>query len=214
VGGSTIEPGDDDVSQPVIRTAGRADLGRLVEILSAAFAEDPVVTWMIGAERATPARRRSFFRTLVGHHPLPLGGCDLTEHGAAVWLPPGQLSVPSIRQLRQFPGLVRTFGPRLRAAAEADELMRSHRPSVPHWYLQFIGVEPGCTGRGIGASLLRHRLALIDTEPAPAYLESSQRANVPLYQRHGFQVIDEVRFAPDAPLEFLMLRPAAGPGGT
>jgi GNAT superfamily N-acetyltransferase len=213
VTGSTGEQPGAGAGKPAVRTAGRADLRRLVDILSAAFAEDPVTTWLIGPERVTPARTRAFFQTLVGQHSLPLGGSDITEHGAAVWLPPGELSVSPAQQLRQLPGLVRAFGPRLRAAAQADELMRRHRPAMPHWYLQFVGVEPGHTGQGIGGALLRHRLALIDAQPAPAYLESSQRANLPLYERHGFEVIEEVRLTPDAPVEFLMLRAAATPGG-
>lgn len=198
------------MSEPAvrIRTAGRPDLDRVVDLLSAAFAGDPVVRWVIGADRVNPARRRAFFRTLVGLHSLPLGGCDLTEHGAAVWVPPGQPEPSQWQELRQLPGLVRAFGSRLRAGAEIDALMRSHRPAEPHWYLQFVGVEPGQTGRGIGGALLAHRLAQVDAQSAPAYLESSLRTNVPLYQRHGFEVVEEIRFTADAPLEFLMVRPA------
>lgn len=192
-----------------MRIAERRDLDQVVDILAAAFAADPVVRWVIGAERVNSARLRHFFRAIVGQHSLVLGGCDLTAHGAAAWVPPGQTFPSRVQQLRQLPGLVRAFGPRLMASAEADQLMRSHHPDVPHWYLQFVGVEPSYTGQGIGSSLLKYRLDQIDAHPAPAYLESSQKANLPLYLRHGFEISEELRFTPEAPLEYLMWRPAA-----
>ena len=45
----------------------------------------------------------------------------------------------------------------------------------------------------------------------PAYLESSSPANVPLYRRHGFEVVEVLKAAPDAPEMWAMWRePHAG----
>ena len=60
--------------------------GELVDTLAAAFATDPVVTWLLGAAER---RRRRFFRMLVSPATVGLGGCDRTDGGAAVWHPPG-----------------------------------------------------------------------------------------------------------------------------
>ncbi|KAI3332505.1 hypothetical protein HD806DRAFT_197318 [Xylariaceae sp. AK1471] len=48
-------------------------------------------------------------------------------------------------------------------------------------------------GRGIGAALLRSALDLADKEGVPAYLESARLA-APLYQRHGFAIVDTLEY--------------------
>ena len=40
--------------------------------------------------------------------------------------------------------------------------------------------------------MMRSRLDRCDAEHAPAYLESSNPANVPYYQRFGFEVTGEI----------------------
>src|SRR5687767_6551888 len=69
----------------------------------------------------------------------------------------------------------------------------------------FIGVEPARQGRGLGAALLRAQLAVCDQAGLPAYLESSNPRNRPLYERHGFEAIGEIKVA-DCPLVVPMLR--------
>lgn len=65
------------------------------------------------------------------------------------------------------------------------------RPSEPHYYLSLLGTHPGRSGGGWGMGLLADNLARIDAEGAAAYLESSNPANVPRYERLGFAVFDE-----------------------
>ena len=45
----------------------------------------------------------------------------------------------------------------------------------------------------------------------PAYLESSSPANVPLYRRHGFEVVEVLKATPDAPEMWAMWREARAP---
>ena len=53
--------------------------------------------------------------------------------------------------------------------------------------------------------LLRHGLALADRDGLPVYLESSNPANLGLYRRHGFDVLEEVRVGASPP-KFALLR--------
>jgi ribosomal protein S18 acetylase RimI-like enzyme len=71
--------------------------------------------------------------------------------------------------------------------------MEESHPHEPHWHLAFIGVDPAHQGQGIGAALLRYALERIDELGLHAYLESSNPANIPLYSRHGFEVLCEIR---------------------
>ena len=54
-----------------------------------------------------------------------------------------------------------------------------------------IGVDPTHRHKGYGSLLLRHGLAQCDRDHATAYLESSNPANIPLYERHGFVLTGE-----------------------
>ncbi|MUM34208.1 GNAT family N-acetyltransferase, partial [Mycolicibacterium sp. CBMA 361] len=74
----------------------------------------------------------------------------------------------------------------------ASELMKKHHPEEPHWYLAVIGSDPTVRGGGYGQALMRSRLDRCDAEHAPAYLESSNPANVPYYERFGFEVTGEM----------------------
>lgn len=56
-----------------------------------------------------------------------------------------------------------------------------------------IGVDPAHQGGGIGSALIAEGLKAVDRDGLIAYLESSNPRNIPLYQRHGFEVIGEIQ---------------------
>jgi ribosomal protein S18 acetylase RimI-like enzyme len=56
-----------------------------------------------------------------------------------------------------------------------------------------IAADPSQTGRGLGAALMKHALQICDEQGLPAYLESSNPRNISLYERHGFEVMGEIR---------------------
>jgi ribosomal protein S18 acetylase RimI-like enzyme len=86
-----------------------------------------------------------------------------------------------------------------------EEMGRYH-PAELHWHLPMIGIHPSHQRRGYGAALLRHGLTLCDEQGVPAYLESSNPENIPLYQRHGFEVLGTIQVG-TSPGITPMLRP-------
>ena len=120
--------------------------------------------------------------------------------GAALWLPPGSeldeaaigASLPSGRE-GEF--------------AAVFEAMASYHPQEPHWYLPLIGVDPARHRKGFGAALLQDTLRRCDQDHVAAYLESTNPANITLYQRHGFELRGTIQVGSAPPL-FPMLRPA------
>ena len=120
--------------------------------------------------------------------------------GAALWLPPGSeldeaaigASLPSGRE-SEF--------------AAVFEAMTSYHPQEPHWYLPLIGVDPARHRKGYGAALLQDTLRRCDQDYVAAYLESTNPANITLYQRHGFELRGTIQVGSAPPL-FPMLRPA------
>jgi GNAT superfamily N-acetyltransferase len=111
---------------------------------------------------------------------------------AAVWIPPGGTEIAEADEARVEPLLEELVGAR---AAEILELLErfeaAHPRDEPHYYLSLLGTHPAHAGRGLGMALLAESLQRIDSEGAPAYLESSNPANNHRYERHGFAKIGE-----------------------
>ena len=93
------------------------------------------------------------------------------------------------------------MGPRMIAAMGSRSLpglrvlhaVEGPHPKEPaHCYLRVIGCEPDRQGQGVGSRLMQPMLEQCDARGMPAYLESSNEKNVPLYRRHGFEVTGEV----------------------
>ena len=62
-------------------------------------------------------------------------------------------------------------------------------PDAPHYYLEYIGVEPTHQGQGLGSMLLTELTRSADAAKVGCYLETATERNVLLYQRFGFQII-------------------------
>ena len=153
------------------------------------------------------ARDEKVFAFLSRFHRAP-GASDLyvdddgTPVGAAMWNPPGYTEKVN-KWLVPLQALA-VFRGGFRRSAVVESIFPKLHPKEPHWYLPAIGAT--IQGRGIGSALLEHRLSQVNG--VPAYLESSHRDNIPLYERFGFAVVDEIKLPMDGPLIWPMLRPA------
>jgi GNAT superfamily N-acetyltransferase len=187
-----------------VRQATSADVTDLAATIGAAFQDDPVMSWCY----PDPGRRREIlpriFR-LVIDATLAEGGIYTTADRAAgaVWVPPGAVDGAAEEALAAAMAAASgDYADRLFMLLEA---LDPKRPSVPHQYLYLFGTRPEWQSRGLGSALLRPMLAACDRDGTPAYLEASSQRNVPLYQRHGFEVTEEV-VLPDGPTAWLMWR--------
>ena len=178
-------------------TAGELD--RVTTVLARAFQEDPMWRWALGRDDVDERRARlgRFFdvvaRKVHARQELIFAAGDFA--GAAVWMPPGKWRFTLGDEARVAPGVVAAFGAtgtvrllRLLMGVERVHLRE------PHYYLFAIGADPTHQGRGVGSALLAPMLARCDDEKLPAYLESSNPANLSFYRRHGFVATGELRF--------------------
>lgn len=69
-------------------------------------------------------------------------------------------------------------------------LHRRHAP-FPHWHLSPVAVEPPHQGKGLARRLLTAMFARLDREDLPCFLETQSAANVAVYERYGFAVVEE-----------------------
>jgi GNAT superfamily N-acetyltransferase len=79
------------------------------------------------------------------------------------------------------------------------------RPTYPHWYLPFFGVEESKQGNGLGSGLLSACLDYIDLGGLPAYLLAPNPRNVPFLERFGFVLKGEAQEG-SAPALAVMIR--------
>ena len=188
-----------------VKSARSTDQGRVVETIVLAFADDPAARWMY----PNAVQYLEYFPQFVG----AFGGRAFDSgmvhevgdfRGAALWLAPGihpdddgivDLIVRSVPE-RDHEAMFSLF-----------ERMGEYHPAEPHWHLPLIGVEPHDQGRGLGSALLHNALARCDAEGTPAYLESSNERNIPLYRRHGFEVMGKIRVGTSPPITPMLRRP-------
>jgi ribosomal protein S18 acetylase RimI-like enzyme len=195
-----------------IRVATAADVPALVDVLVRAFDDDPLLSWAIrnGPRRGDALRR--LFELVLLRLTLPYGHVYTTAdvRGAALWVPPNRWNQGFTEQLKQLPDWVAIVGVGrlLPVFLEMDSLFRRH-PRRPHFYLPFLGVDPSVQGRGIGSALLHNLLQKCDADTVPAYLETSNPRNIPLYERHGFRVVEALEMRFGGPTVWLMWRPGA-----
>ena len=105
-----------------------------------------------------------------------------------------------------MPGLLRALGRHVGRGQAVEDAVEAAHPEEPHWYLSTIGTASHARGAGGGTALLKSRLDRIDSEHAPAYLESSKESNVPYYERFGFTVTGEIHVPGGGPTLWAMWR--------
>jgi GNAT superfamily N-acetyltransferase len=188
-----------------VRIMAPEDEARAIDTIALAFAADPMSRWVWPEAHQYLSVIQRVIRAFGGaafRHDGAFCSGDFT--GVALWLAPGVSS--DEKQLAQ---LMDTSGSR--AAREGMtaifEQMAKYHPKGPQWYLPLIGVDPAQQGKGHGDALMRHALERVDHDKIPAYLESSNPRNIPLYRRHGFEEIGEIQ-AGSSPTIVPMLRRA------
>lgn len=187
-----------------VRSASRDEESAVSAVIALAFAADPMARWSLRDAQTYLAVMPDLIRAF-GAAAYDSDSADVSEDfgGAALWLPPGV--EPNIETLER---LIRANAdPAILSEVDAifDAMARYH-PTGPHWYLPLIGADPARQGQGIGSALMRHALARCDSEGAAAYLESSNPRNIPLYQRHGFDILGIIQIG-SSPVVTPMLRP-------
>ena len=185
-----------------VEAAPAADEAAVVDTLMLAFASDPATRWTWPAPSAYLAAFAPFARAFGGAAFVHGSAFHIGTAGAALWLPPGvgpddQAMVALMQATASPESMV--------DGMQVMQQMASFHPHEPHWYLPLIGVDPAWQGKGVGGRLMKHATDLFDRDGALAYLESSSPRNIPLYQRHGFEILGRIQ-AGSSPSFMPMLR--------
>jgi GNAT superfamily N-acetyltransferase len=194
------------MSIPEVRLATEDDRDRVVDTMVLGFAADPVMRWMWPDSTVYVDAMRKFVEA-YGGKAFGENTAYLADGGnaAALWYAPGvDVEDEPLADLFQSTVAEDRIDD---AFAVLEDLDRYHPHDEPCWFLAIIAADPGWTGRGLGAELMKHALVPCDDAGLPAYLESSNPRNISLYQRHGFEIMGEIQHG-TSPVVTPMLRPA------
>ena len=180
-----------------------------IRTLALGFSADPVARWIWEDPYAYFRYMPEFISTFCGEAFNCSTAVALEGYRAvAMWLPPG--TEPDSAALDAI------FEVSLRPEIEHDvaelfvQMETYHDSQRPCWYLPMIAADPAFMGRGYGGHALAHALRWCDNEGAVAYLESSNRRNIGLYRRFGFELIGEIQ-AGASPKMYPMVRAPCPP---
>lgn len=191
-----------------VHVARPAEVDAVASTIAGAFYGDPVWSWAL----PDPDRRLSQLRALwrlcvlgaIGHRwVLTTAGCE----AAAVWIPPGCDELVEPYASRLDPLLDELLGS---GAGLVREVLRrfdaSHPRKADCFYLSLFGTHPDHRGKGIGMGLLSDGLSRIDQVQVPAYLESSNPANLARYRSVGFRTVGQFAVPDGGPVVTTMWR--------
>jgi ribosomal protein S18 acetylase RimI-like enzyme len=183
--------------EPTTRLLTLTDVDRAAYVISDAFMDDPLVSYMLPGRGGRKKALLAFFRA-YGQVSIQSGrgyGVGEPLHGVAYWKTPDQaeISIP-LSALKNFIPLLFTSYPisyikKKVIFRQIDDLHARYAPE-PHFYLDNIGVLESARGQGAASSLIRPVLERADTAGAIAYTDTVNEANVPLYKHFGFQVME------------------------
>jgi ribosomal protein S18 acetylase RimI-like enzyme len=185
----------------VATTTERDEVGA---ILTLAFSGDPASRWT-WPQPKTFIEAFPHFATAFGGAAFDKGSAlRVGSAGAALWLPPGtepdESAIDALME-RTADAATAVDGPQLM------QQMASYHPKEPHWFLPLLGVDPAHQNQGVGSALLRYVTDRCDRDGTLAYLDSSNPRNIPLYQRHGFEILGRAQSGKSPVITPMLRRP-------
>jgi ribosomal protein S18 acetylase RimI-like enzyme len=182
---------------------GEDDVPKLVDVLCEAFAEYPVMHFVLGSSEDYPYRLRTLVQFFVMARVLSeerlLGVRDGTDFGAVALVsrPDDPASHPALGRLREetWAQLGVEAHQRYEAFGRAWSTLNVDRPQL---HLNMIGVRRRVRGRGLGRLLMDHvhDLSVQDPVSTGVSLTTEDEANVGLYQHMGYAVVGHALVAP------------------
>jgi GNAT superfamily N-acetyltransferase len=176
------------------RVATADDVGAVTDTIRLAFEDDPVWGPALAVPGGSADHLDPFWRIYV-EGGMRFGTVFVTgEPGGivsstAVWTPPGETELSQEQDAEITELITATFPADL--AGKLFELYNrfeaAHPHDQPHAYLGLLATHPEFRGHGIAQQLLAANLADWDARGVPAYLESTNPANLHRYRRAGFE---------------------------
>ena len=190
------------------RAAVLADISGATRTIASAFDDDPAWGWAF--DGADPSALHDWWSILLASA-LRYRWLRVTEkcESVALWIPPGGTELTPEEEEDLAPIVAALGNERAPLLPEILRLFEeSHPRDEPHFYLSLWGTHADHQGTGFGGALIRANLAEIDALHIPAYLESTNDANLDRYARLGFERHGAFTLPADGPAVTTMWRSA------
>ena len=186
-------------SPPNLYKLQKTDLERVANVLFSAFQKDPFVNVFI----PSPDEITQFFPPMmrfISGYGIRYGEVLSTSreiNDVSIWFLLKKVKSSILKALLAgYLKFRRSISKELigRFTHVVKELEEVHASiiNLPHWYLNFIAVDPHHQKKGYGTSLLTSMLQQVDKDDLNCYLEAWVEKNVEWYQKHGFKVMTEI----------------------
>lgn len=173
----------------------------IIGIFATAFKDDPGIQYLCQAKKdGYDQRLLSWFRAVLRlqmNNAQPLIALKAGRHYVAcatLTAPHTRLKLVSLALW--VSEVLWRVGPRgvWRTMVHIQRISR-YQPAAPHFRLEFIAVIPSQQGKGYGRVLLDeiHSLSQRHQTVTGVWLETTNPANVPLYERFGYRVVQSVQ---------------------
>lgn len=172
------------------RLAVASDLDHVVGTLARSFADDPLWGhWALpGPADRVPRLARHW--ALFVRAGMKYDGVILSPGGeaVAVWIPPGVPELDADDEAALETSTAEIFGAAAPLLFDLYDRFTAARPTSPdHWCLSLLATSPEHRGSGLGMHLVKDFLVRVDADRVPAYLESTNPANLARYRGAGFE---------------------------
>ncbi len=173
----------------MIRRADTADLSRLTRTGMRAFANDPLMRWIVPNDDAYASGLGELLQRIMFVTWLGVGEIWSTDDGVALaaWSPPEPIiseelgiELGAIRD--RFPDDMKERLARLRP------VLREHRPQEPHWYLNILATHPDWQRQGLGMAVMQPIRQRCDADQLGQYLETATEEDIAYYSSRGFTI--------------------------
>jgi GNAT superfamily N-acetyltransferase len=181
----------------------------LSEMLTRAFAIDPIACDLFPKTHGRRRRLERFFSVQLRHAYLPRGEIltypDYAAAALVVWPSAPPLALwHQIATLRAVPLL----GKNVLAAQELARAIMATHPTTPYAYLGTIGTDPVAQREGRATRLIQAIVDRCDREGLLCCIEASKESNVSFYEHFGFVQERELAVRSGGPTLFVMRRSA------
>lgn len=179
----------------MLERATPADVPAAVDCLVAAFSADPLMAHLFPGPTETRLEMSGRFFSLLLRARIALDMPALVLRdgqglgGAAMGYTTARPAWPA--DINAEWASFMAYEPAFQARFDAyDAASSAGEPKTPHYYLGVIGVSPRLKGTGLGSQLLKAYCDASASDPASSgvYLDTTNPANLPFYEHHGFEV--------------------------
>ena len=178
-----------------ITSLNTQDTEKVIEVLFAAFEQDPLMLYFFGNEYQNLAKYVMEYLCNLAHlSNLSLWGATFEGElkGVALITPPEAVNRNQQQAIAKLDEqLAIAVGEAVFTRIEAYfQIMEAGKPKQPHFYIDILGVMPETQGQGVGKALLEaiHKMSESSPQSCGVALDTENERNLGFYESLGYSV--------------------------